>query len=108
MEDGSVACSEAGRLCYYEWTGKSTIPRSEAIAGTEFEDVAVGEVEVGGTAGGVYGKVFHGLVVVGGEEGELFVEVVAEGSSDVGSPEEVLVIGVAGVVDAVDGFVVDK
>ena len=46
------------------------------------------------------------MVIVGGEDGKLLVEVVAESASDVGAPEEVLVVSLSYVVYAVDGFVV--
>ena len=56
--------------------------------------------------GGTYGQVFHGVVAVAGEEGKFVGKVVAKGGSEEGTPEESLIIGVAGVVCAVNGFVI--
>ena len=86
--------------------GKNTRPPLESVTGTELEEVAVGEIEVGFAVGGSDGEVFHGVVAVAGEEGEFVRDLVAEGGSDKGSPEEVLVVGIASVVGAVDGFVI--
>ena len=50
--------SEARRLYYFEWTGKSTLPELKVIPGTKIQEVAVGEVEVGDAVGGSEGEVF--------------------------------------------------